>query len=160
MEEDTQRQAAKIQHVLVNAKSIMSSASSSGSDELRISTVLQMYPDMQMAARMWASAFQQTSQLLQAGAVLRHSAEVPQLLGQGIQILRMMEVAHHSLSIGSPSMGTAIRADEAELRRLLSQLPKETFSGPVQELINVSAFYKLKLERLSCWLATQQRLTS
>ena len=48
---------------------------------------------MQRAARMWAAAFQQSSQLLPAGAVLLHSETVRKLLRQALEILRMMEVA-------------------------------------------------------------------
>ena len=127
MEKDTQAQTAIVEQMLAEAQSVMSAADISGSDELQIGLVLKMCPSMQRAACIWAAVFQQTSQLLQAGAVLRHGAEVPKLLKQGLLVLRMMMLACHSLSIGSPCMGKAIQADEQELQELLRQLPKDFF---------------------------------
>lgn len=138
VEKDTQAQTAIVEQMLAEAQSVMSAADISGSDELQIGLVLKMYPSMQRAACIWAAAFQQTSQLLQAGAVLRHGAEVPKLLRQGLLVLRMMEVARHSLSIGSPSMGKAIQADEKELQELLRQLPEDIFSIQTKKFIHVS----------------------
>ncbi len=138
MEKDTQAQTALVEQMLTEAQSVMAAADISGSDELQIGHVLRMYPSMQRAACIWAAAFQQTSQLLQAGAVLRHGAEVPKLLRQGLLVLRMMEVARHSLSIGSPSMGKAIQVDEQELQELLRQLPQDIFSAQTQKFIDVS----------------------
>ena len=138
MEEDIQRQTKQVQALLTAAHSVMSTALIADSDELQIKAVLDMYSSMLRAARIWATAFQQTSQLLQAGAVLSHSENIPQMLAQGVDVLRLMELAHHSLKPGSPSMARVIRADEEEIRRLLSQLPKETFTGQAAKTIEVS----------------------
>lgn len=137
MEEDIQRQIQQVQLLLTTTYNVMSEPLPEGSDELQIKAVLEMYSGMQRAAWIWATAFQQTSQLLQASAVLAHSDSIPQLLAQGVEVLRLMEVAHHSLKPGSPSVAKIIRADEEEVRRLLSQLPKETFPGQAAKIVEV-----------------------
>ena len=153
MEKDTQTQTAAIAQMLAEAHVAMSSAAIAGSDELQIGIVLKMYPSMQRVARMWAAAFQQTSQLLQANAVLMHSEAIPTLLRQGLEVLRMMEVARHSLSIGSPTMDAAIQADEAELRELLCQLHKDVFSKEAQKFGHVSVALCRRRLYVKCLLA-------
>ena len=138
MQADSLAQIAEVAALLLQAQDSLQAAKTEGKDELATALVLEAYPVLLHARRTWISAFQQTSQLLQAGAVLHQPQSVAQLLNQGFKTLQLMEVARIALGVSLPTMRSEVAKDQQELRRLLREVSWEHLPEGMQAVMEVS----------------------
>ena len=138
MQADSLAQLAEAAELLQQARSGLQAAETEGEDNFAVVLVLESYPVLLRARRVWVSAFQQTSQLLQAGATLQQPRSVPKLLNHGFTLLRLMEVARTALGVSLPSMRSAVAEDQQELRTLLREVSWEHLPESMQAVMEVS----------------------